>query len=163
MRHALLALPLLAACVIESPNPGDDTYYPPPDNSGWGSGYGGGGGTTDYGCHQDADCGSNLVCARDGECLASTAVRIIHVNWTLKGLPASETTCVHAPSLAITFGDTVGDLFGFAPVPCKAGRYTIDKMPTRFDHVELSRQGEYSGGDDGPFDATGNVTLDLPY
>jgi hypothetical protein len=163
MRHALLALPLLAGCLIESPNPGDDTYYPPPDNTGWGSGYGGGGGDIDYGCHQDTDCGSSYVCARDGECLAASAVRIIHVNWTVKTQVASDTTCSHSPNLAITFGDPVGDLFGFAPVPCKAGRYTIDKFPTRFDRVELTRQGEYSGGGSGQFDADGNVTLDLPY
>jgi hypothetical protein len=166
MRHALVALPLLVAagCLIESPNPGDDTYYPPPpDNTGWGSGSGGSGGDLGYGCHQDTDCYSGEVCARDGECLAPTAVRIIHVNWTVKDQPASDATCVHAPKLSITFGDSIGDAFGFAPVPCNAGRYTIDKLPTRFTKVELDRQYEYDGGASGTFDAMGNVSLDLPY
>ncbi|HUS30605.1 MAG TPA: hypothetical protein VMZ53_18980, partial [Kofleriaceae bacterium] len=143
MRHALLALPLLAGCLIESPS-GDDTYYPPPgggSGSGWGSGYGGSDDyTDDYGCHLDTDCGTGYVCARDRECLAPSSVRIIHVNWTVKGQVPSDASCSHSPSLSITFGDPLGDLFGFAPVPCKAGRYTIDKFPTRFDRVELTRQ-----------------------
>lgn len=166
MRLALLGLPLvslvLGGCLIDSPS-GDSTYYPPPDNSGWGSGYGGGGGTSGFGCHVDTDCGSNLVCARDGECLATSAVRIIHVNWTMNGQPASDATCVHAPDLAITFSDPNTEQFGFAPVPCKAGRYTIDKFPTRFDTVELVRESEYSGGASTRFDATGNAALDLKY
>jgi hypothetical protein len=163
MRHALLALPLLAGCLIEGPSTTDDTYYPPPDNSGWGSGYGGGGGDTDYGCHQDSECGSTLVCARDGECLAASSVRIIHVNWTVRGQTASETTCANGPQLSITFSDAIGDQFGFAPVPCKAGRYTIDKFPTRFDRVDLTRAGEYSGGANGRFNVNGDANLDLPY
>jgi hypothetical protein len=164
MRRALLGLPLLfaAGCLIDSPS-GDDTYYPPPDNSGWGSGYGGGGGSTDFGCHVDTDCGSNLVCARDGECLAASAVRIIHVNWTMNGQATSDTTCAHAPSLAVTFSDPNTEMFGFAPVPCNAGRYTIDKFPSRFDTVQLTRESEYSGGASTRFDAMGNATLDLKY
>jgi hypothetical protein len=164
MRRALLGLPLVVAgCLIESPSSDDTTYYPPPDNSGWGSGYGGSGGTTSYGCDSDSECGSNYVCARDGECLSSTSVRIIHVNWTMNGQPASTTTCSHSPDLAVTFGDASGDVFGFAPVPCSAGRYTIDKFPTRFTRVELARDGEYSGGVSASFDAMGNATLDLHY
>ncbi|HSD90917.1 MAG TPA: hypothetical protein VLB44_25510 [Kofleriaceae bacterium] len=161
-----LAAPLLAGCLVGcliEPPSSDGTYYPPPSDTGWGSGYGGSGGDVGYGCHQDSDCGGTLVCARDGECLTADSVRIIHVNWTVSGEVASDTTCVRAPELAITFGDTAGDLFGFAPVPCNAGRYTVDKLPSRMTKVELARSGEYSGGASATFDATGNAVLNLPY
>jgi hypothetical protein len=161
MRFALLAL-CCSACLIESPS-GDDGYYPPPGNGGWGTGPGGGGGDSDYGCHVDTDCGTGNVCARDGSCVLSTSVRTIHVNWTVNAVVASTTSCTNAPNLAVTFSDAQGYQFGFAPVPCKAGRYTIDKMPTHYTRVQLSRAGEYSGGAAGEFDAAGDVTLDLPY
>lgn len=163
MRFALLAL-CLSACLIDSPSD-DGGYYPPPNGGGggWGTGPGGGGGETGYGCHSDTECGSGNVCARDGNCTSASAVRIIHVNWTVNDAVASDTSCTHAPDLAITFSDAQGYQFGFAPVPCDAGRYTIDKMPTHYTKVQLSRSGEYSGGATGQFDSTGNVTLDLPY
>lgn len=152
----------LGGCLIEPPSSGDDSYYPPPDDSGWGSGAGGGGGASGYGCHVDSDCGSQ-VCARNGDCMAASAVHVIHVNWTVGDEAASDTTCTTAPKLSITFSSTGGDEFGFAPVPCNAGRYTIDKMPIRITSVQLARQYEQSGGAHGSFDATGNVQLDLPY
>jgi hypothetical protein len=161
MRLALLAL-CCSACLIESPS-GDDGYYSPPGNGGWGSGPGGGGGDSDYGCHLDTECDTGSVCARDGTCATATSVRIIHVNWTVNDVAASSTSCTNAPDLAVTFSDVQGYQFGFAPVPCQAGRYTIDKMPTHYTRVQLSRAGEYSGGASGDFDATGNITLDLPY
>jgi hypothetical protein len=162
MRFALLAL-CLSACLIESPS-GDDGYYPPPSGGGgWGSGAGGGGGDGGYGCHKDTDCGGSLVCARNGVCTTAASVRIVHVNWTVNDQTASDTSCVRAPDLAITFSDSEGYEFGFAPVPCDAGRYTVDKMPLAYSRVQLSRVGEYSGGAAGQFDAMGNVTLDLPY
>ena len=161
MRLALAAL-LLGACIIE----------PPPDSGGgssgsgdgWGSGWGGGGGSTSYGCHADTECGSSYVCARDGECLAATSVHMIHANWTIKGQPASDATCTNAKNLDITFeASTTADQFGFSPVPCNAGRYTIDKMPSRYTSVTLSRAGDGYGGDTAVFDAEGNAQLDLPY
>src|SRR5262245_12852222 len=159
MRVALAAV-LLAGCLID-PSTGDD--YPPPDNTGWGSGYGGGGGTSSWGCQSDAACGTGFVCARNGDCTTASAVHVIHVNWTLKGAPASDASCKNSPQLDITFRDGYGDTFGFSPVPCNAGRYTIDKMPLRFNSVELARAGDYGGGDTGTFDDTGNAALDLPY
>jgi len=160
MRSALVGL-LLTGCLIR-PDTGDD--YPPPDNTGWGSGSGGSGGNSSYGCQADTECGTGGVCARDGTCTTSTSVRIVHVMWTLKGQPASTTTCRYAPDLAITFLDEPSDtMFGFAPVPCSAGKFTVDKLPTHYGAVDLTRAGEYSGGAHGTFDANGNVTLDLPY
>lgn len=164
-RFAALAMGAfgLCGCLIEPPSSGDDTYYPGSGGGeGWGSGWGGGGGPTGFGCHADSECGS-LVCARNGECMAARDVHVIHVNWTVGEEPASDTSCTAAPKLSITFSSGVGDEFGFAPVPCNAGRYTIDKMPTRINNVQLARQYEYGGGAYGSFDATGNVLLDLPY
>src|SRR5262245_60329311 len=111
MRIGLAAL-LLTGCIIEPPDSGGD--YPPPSNGGgWGSGWGGSGGSNDYGCHDDSACPTNYVCARTGECLAANQVRIVHTLWTVRGQPASDTTCVNAPKLDITFGDS-GYTFGFS-------------------------------------------------
>lgn len=162
VRFALAALCLAAGCVIQ-PNTGDDTYYPPPDNGGWGSGYGGGGGASGYGCHADSECPTGFICARNGECLGPSSVRIIHVNWTVNARAASDATCAATPNLDLTFRDANSDLFGFSPVPCKAGRFTIDKMPFRFTSVTLARAGDLSGGATGSFNTSGDANLDLPY
>lgn len=160
MRLALAAL-FLGACIIEPP---PDSGGSSGSSTGWGSGYGGGGGTSGYGCESDSACGTGYVCARDGECLSAASVHIIHVDWTIKGQPASDATCINAPKLDVTFqASTTYDQFGFSPVPCNAGRYTIDKMPTRFTNVTLARAGDGYGGDSGVFDADGNAQLDLPY
>jgi len=161
MRLAI-ALPLLfAGCIQQTssdPGPG-----PGPD-PGWGTGPGGGGGDSSFGCHADADCGSSSVCARDGECLASSDVRSIHVTWTVSGQPASTQTCASALHLDLTFMDTAEDQFGFSPVPCVEGKFSIDKLPSWYGYVELSRTGDYgAGGASGSFDAGGTATLDLSY
>ena len=166
-----LVLGLMGGCltqVSQPPNGGDD-YYPPYDGGGggWGSGTGGTGGTGGYGCHADTDCGgANYVCARDGECLTKDNVRVIHVVWTLDQQAASQTSCAAAPTpLELSFADQFGgSTFGFAPVPCVEGKFTIDKMPTIYTNVALGPEYNYgAGGATGTFDATGTATLDLPY
>jgi hypothetical protein len=172
-----LVLGLVGGCFTQSSGPpgGDPPYndyppyYPPDDGGGYS-----GGGPTGYGCHQDSDCGptfpgdagsNGLVCARDGECLASTAVRIIHVTWTLEGQAASTATCATAPPLELAFADPAGgSQFGFAPVPCMEGKFTVDKMPIIYTSVSMGSEYNYGdGGAKGTFDATGAVALDLPY
>jgi hypothetical protein len=160
MRIALAAL-LLSACIIEPPNSGDD--YPSGGGGGWGSGGGGSGGNAGFGCQSDAACGTGNVCARNGECTIAANVRIVHATWTMQAEQASDATCTTAKYLDITFSTSSGDSFGFAPVPCNAGKYTIDKMPTRYTMVTLARSGDYYGGASGVFDATGNAALNLPY
>lgn len=161
MRLAL-ALCLLAGCLIQDPY--DDPYYGG-GGGGIGSGWGGGGGQVELGCLSDSDCGtSGLVCTRTGECLSASQVRAVRTLWTVKGLEASEASCSRAPSLSITFTSSGGEQFGYTPVPCKAGKHTVDKFPIRFTTVQLARDGDYSGGDTGTFDATsGEAQLDLPY
>lgn len=159
-----LVLGLLGGCLttVTQP-PGGDDYGGGYGGGGWGSGEGGTGGTTGYGCHADADCGSSYVCARDGECLTKDSVRIIHVVWTLDHEPASQASCASAPApLELSFSDQFGgSTFGFAPVPCVEGKFTIDKMPDLYTDVAFGPQ--YGTAVTGTFDATGTATLDLPY
>lgn len=136
---------------------------PPPGGGGWGSGNGGGNGSSGFGCHQDAECGASNVCARDGECLLASEVYTAHVTWTLKGAAASTATCSSSPDLDITFG-SASDSFGFSPVPCVEGKFTIDKLPLRYANVSLVRTGSQTGGASGLIDrSTGLAALDLPY
>jgi hypothetical protein len=90
-------------------------------------------------CKSDSDCGGD-VCARNGECTAASNIRMVKVTWTVRGQQASATTCAPAPSLELYFYSTE-DTFGYEPVPCMEGQFTIDKIPLRYDQVELDRQG----------------------
>ena len=158
-----LVLGLVGGCFTQSSGPTD---YPPPDPYPY-PGYDGGSdpNPTSYGCHQDSECGGTLVCARDGGCLSPSQVRIIHVSWTLDGQPASTDSCKTAPALELAFFDAYqGGQFGFAPVPCQEGKFTVDKMPIVYTNVEMGPEYNYgAGGASGSFDATGAVALDLPY
>ncbi len=159
MRIALLGL-VLAGCMDQS------TTYPP-------SGGGGGGyyppppppsGGTPGDCTSDTQCPTGDVCARTFECLPSSDVYAIHVSWTLQGQPASTTSCATAPNLDIDFTGSNVTWWGYAPVPCVEGKFSIDKMPTGYTHVELVRDGDQYGGDAGNIDpTTGTVALDMPY
>jgi len=151
-----LVLALLGGCITQSDSGG---YYGGGGN--WGTGTGGSGGSSGFGCHQDSEC-PNEVCARDGECLPASEVRIVHVNWTLNDQPASTATCTNAPYLDITFSNG-NDSFGFSPVPCVEGRFTVDKLPLRYTNVGLERAGDYNGGAATSFDTTGTASLDLSY
>jgi hypothetical protein len=164
-----LVLGLFGGCLttVTQPSGGDD--YPPPyegggDDGGWGSGEGGTGGSSGFGCHADTDCGSTDVCARDGECLAKDSVHVIHVVWTLDQQPASQASCATVPGpLEMSFTDQEGATFGFAPVPCVEGKFTIDKMPTSYTTAALYPEYNYDSVASANFDATGTATLDLPY
>jgi len=97
-------------------------------------------------CVSDSQCGDD-VCARGGECTARTNVRDVMVKWTVGGVPADATTCSSHPDLFLQFdGPDYGDTIRFAPVTCVQGLFNIDKLPKRYQQVEL--------GDEG---STGNV------
>lgn len=109
-------------------------------------------------CVTDGDCGSD-VCARNGECLPASDVYPVRVSWTIRGMPATPTTCAQAPDFFIYFQSS-NDSFGFAPVPCNQGSFFVDKLPKRYTEVEI--------GADGRFDnfsiidpKTGTATFDL--
>ena len=147
----LAALLVLATGCLQpsdpSPYPPDPGVPFPPDTSG---------------CHADGDCGAGQVCARDFTCESPADVATIHVNWTLKGDPASAQRCAATPSFDLRF-DSSGDYFGFSPVPCDQGRFTIDKLPRWYTQVEISL-GEGLRGTAGSIDfVTGIAGVDLPY
>ena len=112
------------------------------------------------GCQADNDCSGSNVCARTGSCLPSSEVYAVHVNWTVKGAPASEAVCAPSPDLQINFGVSGDDAaFGFAPVPCVEGKFTVDKLPTKFTTVRLRHGSKWETA---AIDATtGDAVFDL--
>jgi hypothetical protein len=146
MRYAL-AVVLLAGCPRQS-STGDDTYIPP-------------GGYEPGGCHADSDCSPDL-CTRDGECLSASEIWSTRLTWTISGQTASDATCTSGPDFYVQFdGPVEGDGVGFAPVPCNAGIFSVDKLPRRFQSVSI---GVDNGGvlASGVFDGNGHAAFDLP-
>lgn len=95
-------------------------------------------------CEVDDDCGGS-VCARTGECLSASSLQSVRVTWTVRGQMANATSCAPSPSLYILFGGfDPGDTLGFEPVPCDAGLFFIDKLPARFQSVELGERGGFA-------------------
>jgi hypothetical protein len=93
-------------------------------------------------CQQDYDCGGGDVCANTHECVGAGDVHRIAVRWTVRGNPASETTCAGIASLEITIVDDVSSATtGYAPVPCPTGIFTFDKLPVGFNRLTLNVNG----------------------
>jgi hypothetical protein len=113
-------------------------------------------------CNSDSQCGDD-VCARSGECLPRSSVRGVTVKWTVNGLAAGASACTAHPNLYLQFdGADYGDTLRFAPVPCVAGSYFIDKLPSRYMQVEIGFQGSAGAGDVSSIDiATSQAQLDL--
>lgn len=108
----------------------------------------------------DSECGGDLVCARNGVCLRTSEVQQVRVTWTVRGQPASATNCTGMSDFYVLFlGTLAGDSFGFAPVPCTAGVFTIDKLPRRFVSVELGAMGRFAL--EKAIDAQGMVMFDV--
>ncbi len=153
MRIALL---LLAACATQNDPPPDyppPNDYPPPTNP-----------PTQYGCTSDTQCGTGNVCARTFECLPASDVHTIHVTWTLQGTAATTTSCTTSSDLEIDFSGSTASPWGYAPVPCMEGKFSIDKFPIDYTYVNLGRDGDVSSGSGAQIDATtGDATIDLPY
>ena len=121
----------------------------------------GGGGSDGDDCFVDEECATGEVCARDDLCWPAADVRPVETTWTVRGQPASETTCARYPELYIEFDGSVRDELGFSPVPCAIGRFTVDKLPRAFTRVELGAEG-------GPWKATtislsGDAQIDLAF
>ena len=115
----------------------------------------------DSGCEQDNDCIADTdVCARNGECMPPSDVRAVRITWTIRGAAASDATCSPSPDLYINFiGNLRTDTFGYDPVPCDAGLFNIDKLPTRFLSVEIGEHGGFVMEKSIP--VGGNVSFDL--
>lgn len=133
MRAALLSLAILAGC--------------------------GGNGTSM--CTTDSQCGGD-TCARTGECLPASEIQSVKVTWTIQGQPASATTCASSPSFLLEFdGQDYGDAFGYAPVPCMEGQFSMDKLPTRYVQVDIGLDNASYFLASKPIDGTGVVSFDL--
>jgi hypothetical protein len=109
-------------------------------------------------CKTDGDCGGD-VCARDGNCTAASNVRMVHVTWTVNGQQASATTCGATTDLELWF-DSPSTYFGYEPVPCMEGLFTIDKIPLEYNEVELDVAGGSPVGYS-PIPANATVSFDL--
>jgi hypothetical protein len=117
-------------------------------------------GGSDGECEVDNDCRTGSLCTRNSECLPASEVQSARITWTIRGMPASETSCAPTPNFYLLFAGTqLGDTFGYEPVPCKAGLFTIDKLPRRFVSVEIGVEGGFS--EVKAFDAQGNAAFDL--
>lgn len=116
--------------------------------------------TTGSDCQVDSDCGGNNVCARNGECISPNNVRSVRVTWTIRGMPATSFTCSASPNFYVMFSSPErSDTYGYEPVPCPSGVFSVDKLPTRFNAVEIGIDGGYSEAT--TFDAQGHAMFDL--
>ena len=110
-------------------------------------------------CSVDRDCSGSEVCARDGVCASPSSVRDVRTTWTLRGMPASASTCAGRPDLYITFEGSPGESLGYSPVPCENGQFTVTKLPRSYNRVEL---GVHNGTSDfATIDSSGAAALDL--
>ena len=111
-------------------------------------------------CAQDSDCQAGSVCVRAGQCFPQDQTRSIAVVWTVGGQPASDAACgIHA-DFTLQFDSDVGYSYGYAPVPCRAGKFTVDKIATIVNFVEMFDNAG-SGAAGQIVDATDQATLDL--
>jgi hypothetical protein len=112
-------------------------------------------------CEQDSECGGGSVCARNGECLPASAVQSVRITWTVRGQTASVSTCGSTQDLYLQFfGFAANDTFGYEPVPCSAGLFSIDKLPDRYNSVEIGDINRRFR-DEKVIDSQGNVSFDL--
>ena len=158
MRTALALAFVLVGCAQQ------DNYPPdyPPQQSGPSPVYP----PTTYGCTSDSQCGTGQVCARTFECLGTAYVHSIHITWTIQTMAATQTACstASANDLEIDFSGNGEDPWGYAPVPCMEGKFSIDKMPIAYSYVNLGRDGDVSSGGGAKIDVTtGDAAIDLPY
>jgi hypothetical protein len=91
-------------------------------------------------CTTDADCSRDGECTRTSECVPDgTAVRVT-VRWTVAGQapsPSRPEPCAGVGELEILFHDPGAGEENYRPVPCALGQSLYDKMPPRFESVEV--------------------------
>lgn len=107
-------------------------------------------------------CAADMVCTRDGACLAPDQIRAVHITWTVSGAAASATSCAGATDLELSLQGHGVAGFSFAPVPCVEGAFTVDRLSKAYDRVELGRN-QLRDAQAATIDASGNAMLDLPY
>lgn len=112
-------------------------------------------------CEVDPDCGTG-VCARDGRCSPAADVRAVKTTWTINGVPATKAACAGWPLYIEFADDNTDERLEFDPVPCDIGQYSIDKLPLRFDSVEVGVDVDGGAWDATTIGAGGTARLDLP-
>jgi len=117
----------------------------------------------DGACDEDAECPDGTVCARgDHFCVSPSEVRSTRTEWTINGQPPGVANCLGLP-LYIQFQSNIDqDDFGFSPVPCETGVFSVDKLPVRYRAVELGVEGGTTR-DRSSFDPDGTALLDLSF
>jgi hypothetical protein len=116
-------------------------------------------------CARDADCSADGECTRTGECVADGAALRVAVRWTVAGqapTPAAPQPCAPLGELEVAFHDPGGDTASYRPVPCDLGQVTYDKMPPRFDSVEVlayDRSGDTVDSVEQPLADSGQTSL----
>lgn len=92
-------------------------------------------------CESDTDC-DGALCARNGECTSELV--FVQVRWTVDGQPPTEASCAAHPWLSVTFEDRdFEDALTYEPIRCTLGQISFDRMPIRYDAVELqARDGD---------------------
>ena len=91
-------------------------------------------------CSTDADCADDGECTRTGECVPDGAAVRVSVQWTVGGqtpTPAAPQPCEPFGDLEIVFHDPGEETTSYRPVPCELGQAVYDKMPPRFESVEV--------------------------
>jgi hypothetical protein len=104
-------------------------------------------------CTTDSDCSGGDVCARDESCWPASELYTVKVTWTIAGSAAGSASCAPFPNFNVNFYSE-SEEFGFAPVPCMAGEFPIDKLPTAYTEVEVA-DASYA-----IFDQTMNIASD---
>lgn len=93
--------------------------------------------------------------------MALSNVRSVMVKWTVDGAAASLASCASHSELFLRFdGSDYGDTLKFTPVACVEGQFFVDRLPRRYQQVELGVEG--GTGTVLPIDATtAQATFDL--
>lgn len=110
-------------------------------------------------CQTDSDCGGD-VCARDESCWPSNEIHSVKLAWTINGQPAGSDTCAAFPDFFVNFYSQTEE-FGFAPVPCMAGEFPIDKLPTVYTTAEVGDVNYQYFDQSVLIDANGSASFDL--
>jgi hypothetical protein len=112
-------------------------------------------------CTKDSDCGGGNVCARDEACWPSNEVRPVKLTWTIGGAPVGSDSCAPYPDFFVDFW-SYNEEFGFAPVPCIAGEFPVDKLPTVYTETEIGNDGTTTLFDlSSSIDENGSASFDL--
>ena len=95
-------------------------------------------------CVADDDCAGGEECTRTGECVREgTALRVV-LRWTVAGeapTPAAPAACAGIEELEVVFRGGPGEPERYRPVPCELGQAVYDKMPPRYDWIEVNAYG----------------------